>query len=503
MNISKIVELNAARTPHWDSVISEDQKYSWEEFNSRINRLGNAMRRLGIEKGDRVCIYLPNSPEYLITYFAIVRIGAVAVPFNIMYKSSEISYILNDSEAKILFASAKEAQENVSSILSQSPNLKHLIVVGKETQSDALSFSSLLAEEDDTLETVDCAPDDPVTIMYTSGTTGLPKGAMLTHNNFWAQADLNGCYVLHINDQDRILTAAPFCHIFFVTTVLGPMFKGAAVITMPRFFPDKTLDMISRFRATHYCGVPTMYIYMLEEYKKNKEKYNLGDWRFAQSAGSAMPAEYISQIEENFGVGYCECYGATETSAACSYERLGHRKAGSIGLPAHTWQIRIVDDEGQDVPEGYVGEIVLKGPGLLKGYWKNQEATEGAFSHGWYHTGDLARADEEGYLYIVDRKKDLIISGGYNIYPREIEELLFTHPAVLEAAVVGISDSYKGEIPKAYIVLKQEMTANADDIITFCKERLAAYKVPRDIEFCKELSKGSTGKILKNELKAQ
>lgn len=500
MNISRMVEEHARRIPGWDAVVSEDLTLSWEEFNKCINRLGNALRKLGIKKGDRVAMYLPNSPEYLISYFAIARIGAVAVPFNIMYKSAEITYIINNSGATVLIAAAKEARENVFSIREQFTTLKHVIVTGEDAVEDAHVFSRLLDPENDTLEITDCLPDDPVTIMYTSGTTGVPKGAMLTHYNFWEQADLNGCYVLHINDQDRILTGAPFCHIFFITTVLGPVFKGAAVVTMPRFYPEKALELISKFKVTHFCGVPTMYIYMLQHYQENRDKYDLSHWRFAQSAGSAMPAENIIQIESNFGVGYCECYGATETSAACSYERLGHRKPGSIGLPAHTWQVRIVDDENREVPVGEVGEITLKGPGLFKGYWQMPEATSAAFTDGWFHTGDLARKDEEGYIFIVDRKKDLIICGGYNIYPREIEELLFTHPAVLEAAVIGISDKAKGEIPKAFVVLKSGKSASSEEIISFCKERLAAYKVPRIIDICQELPKSATGKILKRKL---
>jgi long-chain acyl-CoA synthetase len=503
MNISKMIEAHSKRNPSWDAVISEDQLLSWEDFNSRINRLGNALRRLGVNKGDRVAMYLPNSPEYLISYFAIARIGAVAVPFNIMYKGPEIKYIINNSEASVLIAAAKEAGENVLGIMEQLPTLKYIIVTGEGEVNGALVFSRLLDNETDTLETTDCEPDDPVTIMYTSGTTGLPKGAMLTHYNFWEQADLNGCYILHINDQDRILTGAPFCHIFFITTVLGPIYKGAAIVTMPRFYPEKALELISRFRITHFCGVPTMYIYMLQHYQQNRDKYDLSSWRFAQSAGSAMPAENIIQIESNFGVGYCECYGATETSAACSYERLGHRKPGSIGLPAHTWQVRIVDDENREVPDGEVGEIVLKGPGLFKGYWQMPEETSAAFTDGWFHTGDLARRDEDGYIFIVDRKKDLIICGGYNIYPREIEELIFTHPAVLEVAIVGVPDEAKGEIPKAFVVLKAGMNVSSEEIISFCKERLAAYKVPRIIKFCKELPKSATGKILKRKLEGK
>lgn len=324
---------------------------------------------------------------------------------------------------------------------------------------------------------------------------------MLTHGNFYANAELNACYTLHINDQDRFLTGTPFCHIFFVLTVLGPMYKGAAVVTMPRFFPDKALELISRFKVTHFAGVPTMYIFMLEAYRTAPEKYDLRSWRFAQSAGAAMPAEYIPQIEETFGVGFCECYGSTETSSTCTYGRLGHGKPGSVGLSADTWEVKIVDENNREVPAGEVGEIVVRGPGVFKGYWEMPEATVAAFTGDWFHTGDLGKKDEDGYIYIVNRKKDMLICGGYNVYPREVEEVLYTHPAVLEAAVLGVPDPIKGEIPKAFIVLKPDAVTDETEIITYCKERLPAYKAPRAVEFRKELPKNPTGKILKRELK--
>ncbi|HHT46519.1 MAG TPA: acyl--CoA ligase [Firmicutes bacterium] len=501
MNISKMVETHALRNPDRDAVIAEDIVLSWKDFNLKINCLGSALLQLGVKKGDRVALYLPNSPEYLISYFAVTRIGAVVVPLNIMYKSTEIKYIINNSRASIFIAPAKEVRENILGILDQLPTIRHLIVIGEEIE-DTLDFSQLIHDNNNySLETLDCAPDDIVTIMYTSGTTGTPKGAVLTHSNFWEQARLMAHYVLHINDQDRFLPATPFTHIFFVFGVLGPIYKGAAIVILPRFFPDKALEWISKFKVTHFCGVPTMYIQMLHHYNENKEKYNLHSWRFAQSAGAAMPEELISQVEANFGVGYCECYGSTETSTTCTYERLGHVKPGSIGLPPHNWQVKIVDDFNREVPLGEVGEILVKGPGLFKEYWEMPEETAAAFTDdGWFHTEDLAYADKDGYMYMVGRKKEMIICGGYNIYPREIEDLLYTHPAVLEAAVIGIPDETRGEIPKAFIALNSKMQVDADEIISFCKNRIAAYKVPRIVEFVSELPKSATGKILKQKL---
>ncbi len=279
------------------------------------------------------------------------------------------------------------------------------------------------------------------------------------------------------------------------------MYKGATVVVMPRFSPEIALEMISNYKVTHFAGVPTMYIYMLNHFQKNPGDYDLSSLRVVLSAGSAMPGEYIPKIEETFGVDYCEMYGATETCSNVTYERVGHNKAGSIGLPAHTWKIKIVNEEGAEVRTGEVGELLVKGPGLFKGYWKMPEATEAAFRDEWFYTGDLGYKDDEGYFFIVGRKKEMIICGGYNVYPREIEELLVTHPGILEAAVIGIHDREKGEVPKAFIVPKAGSKLCEADIISFCKENLAAYKLPRVIEFLVELPKTSTGKILKRELK--
>lgn len=502
MNLSQIIEKHVKRIPNKLAVISETMEYTWVEFNRQVNKMGNALMKLGVRKGDRVALCLPNSPEYLVTYFAIVKVGATAVPFNIMFKSPEILYIVNNSEAKLIIGLAGETMNKVLEIRDQIPLLEKVVVVGKSSIDGAILYEQILEGESEELKQVDCDPDDIVTILYTSGTTGQPKGAMLTHSNFYDNAELNGCYVLMVSDQDRFLTGTPFCHIFFVLTVLGPMYKGATIVTMARFFPDKALELMSKSKTTHFAGVPTMYIYMLQTYLEDPQKYDLQAWRFAQSAGAAMPAEYISKVVKTFNVGFCECYGSTETSSTCTYGRLDHGKPGSIGLPADTWEVIISDNQNHPTAQGEVGEIVVKGPGLFKGYWKMPQATSEVFTNGWFHTGDLGKVDEDGYLYIVDRKKDMIISGGYNVYPREVEEVLYTHPAILEVAVIGVRDDVKGEIPKSIVTLRPGFQADETEIIAFCKERMAAYKVPRMVEFKLELPKNATGKILKRILSA-
>jgi len=500
LNLAQMIERNVRRITDWPAVLSESTNYTWKELNCQVNKMGNALRKLGVNHGDRVAVSVPNSPEYFVTYFAIVKLGAIAVPFNIMFKSPEATYIINNSEAKLFVTLAGETINSILGMKDKTPSLEKIILIGEHELDNVLSYPQILEGESDELELVDCASDDIATILYTSGTTGQPKGAMLTHNNLYKQAELNACYVNLITDQDVTFTGTPFCHIFFVTTVLAPMYKGAAVVTTPRFFPEKALELISKFKVTHFAAVPTMYIYMLQTYLENPQQYNLKAWRNAQSAGASMPAEHITRIEASFGVDFCENYGATETCSTAAYGRLGHGKVGSIGLPSDTWEVIIADQNNQLVPQGEIGEIVLKGPGLFKGYWKMPEATAEAFVDGWFHTGDLGRADEDGYLYVVDRKKDMLICGGFNIYPREVEEVLYSHLAVFEAAVVGVPDSVKGEIPKAFITLKPGCQAVEDEIIAFCKERMSAYKAPRVVEFLTELPKNLSGKILKRML---
>jgi len=502
MNLSSIVENNARWNPKATAIIcaDTDTRYTYDDLDKLINRFGNSLLEMGVKKGDRVAIYLPNSPEFIIAHFAVARIGAVALPFNVMFKGPEIKYILNNSKAKILIAAAKEASANAMGILPDIPSLEHVISVGEPPLAGAVSFAGMVSSGKDTLSIADCAPDDTVSILYTSGTTGQPKGAMLTHKNFLANARLNGSLVLHLNDQDLFYTGTPFCHIFYVLSVLGPIYVGAGLVVSQRFMPDKTLENISKYRVTHYAGVPTMWIYMLNEF--TPEKYDVTAWRFAQSAGASMPEEYIRKIENTFGVGFCECYGSTETSSTVTFGRLGHGKVGSIGPPAPGYQVKIIGEGARELGPQEVGELVVKGPGVFKGYWEMPDATRDVLdTGGWYKTGDMGQYDEDGYYYIVDRKKDMIICGGYNIYPREIEEVLYTHPKIFEAVVIGIPDKEKGEIPKAYIKLQQDAEADPAEIIQFCKERMAAYKSPREIKFVQEFPKNHTGKILKRVIR--
>jgi len=499
MNISGLIQKHATIQPNSNAVICGDNGtvFIWSELDLIINRFGNALKRMGVMKGDVVALYLPNSPEFLIAYFATSRIGAVILPFNVLFRTGEISYILNNSRAKVLIGSSTEVEKYLISVRNQFSDLETIISVGHSVPG-CLDFYSLIVSTSEGFEVVDCNPEDLGALVYTSGTSGKPKGAMLSHGNLEAIAALSSSALL-INDKDLLLTGTPFCHICFVLSVLGPFNAGASVLTMSHFRPDTVLRLIDNYQVTHFTGVPTMFMYMLQQYEP--KKYDLRSLRMVFSAGAPMPVEYIMEIQQKFGVGFCELYGTTETSSIISYNRMGHGRNGSIGQPAYGIKIKVVDELGDELPPGKVGEILVSGPGIFVGYWEKPEATKDSFQGEWYRTGDLGKYDENGYFYIVDRLKDMIVSGGYNIYPRELEDIIYQHPKILEAAVIGKKDPLKNEVPKAFITLKENEKMTEEELIDFCSQRMAAYKVPRCIEFLAELPKSPNGKILKRLLK--
>lgn len=498
MNISSIITVNASFRPDYRALICGDdgREFTWSEFDDIVNRLGNAFLKLGVQKGELVAIFLPNSPEFLFAYFAIARIGAIALPFNILFRTPEISYICNDSQARFFIGSASETRERVVEERDRFTHLEQIITVGEKVEG-CIDFYEFIAGESEQLTPVKCGLDEIAMMLYTSGTTGRPKGAMLSYNNLLSIGTVSAS-VLHINDRDLLLTGAPYCHIFFVLTVLGTFKAGATLVTSRRFDAIKTLELIDAYQITHYAGVPTMLILLLEKYPGRK--YNLKSWRYVFCAGAAMPVGYIDQIEEMFDVDYIEMYGATETSSVVTYNRLGHTRKGSVGQVAFGNQVIIADDEGTPLGLEEVGEVLIKGPGIFKAYWHLPEASQAAFINGWYRSGDMGRMDKDGYLYLLDRKKDVIISGGYNIYPGEVEAVIMEHPKIKEVAVVGIKDPLWDQVAKAYVVLREGEELDPEEFTAFCKANMANYKVPRLVEFIPELPKSPTGKILKRLL---
>jgi long-chain acyl-CoA synthetase len=445
----------------------------------------------GVAAGDRVAIMLPNVPEWAALYYGILRAGGVVVPVNPLLKSREIAYYLNDSGARLLFVWQDFAAEAVTGAAMAGATV---IAVEPRAFLDQL----LAIEPFEGL--VDRRPDDTAVILYTSGTTGQPKGAELTHANLLGNVDVIVETLLHTKPDDVIFGGLPLFHVFGQTCALNVAVRTGATLTLlPRFDPAKALDILARDRVSIFQGVPTMFAALQNH--PGAAGAALPDLRLCITGGSAMPVEVLHAFEKRFACAVLEGYGLSETSPVASFnhpERL--RIPGSIGTPVRGVEMRVVDLQGQVVADGEVGEIVIRGPNVMKGYWNKPEKTAEAIVDGWFHSGDLGRVDAEGVFFIVDRKKDMIIRGGYNVYPREIEEVIYEHPDVAEAAVIGVPHPELGEEVGAAVVLKPGATTTAEDLRDFIKARVAAYKYPRHVHILAALPKGATGKILKREI---
>jgi long-chain acyl-CoA synthetase len=428
-------------------------------------RVAALLKDKGLEPGDRVGIMLPNVPQFPAAYYGVLRSGCVAVPMNPLLKKREAGFYLEDPEAKLLFAwhdfeeAAKQAAEDAGAELV-------LVEPGK--------FEQLVGEHEPDFDVVDREEDDTAVILYTSGTTGKPKGAELTHSNLLKNAEA-AVSLAGASADDILLGALPLFHSFGQTCGLNAAMSAGATLSMiPRFDPAKALEIIQRDGVTVFQGVPTMFTAMLHD---SKDDVDVSSLRVCMSGGSAMPVEVMKGFEEQFGCKVLEGYGLSETSPVASFNHPDkERKPGSIGTPIEGVEMKLVDDDGNDVDAGEVGEIVIKGHNVMKGYWNRPDATEEAIKDGWFHSGDMGKVDDDGYFSIVDRKKELIIRGGYNVYPREVEE-------------VG-----------AAVVLKEGEEVSEDDLREYVKSEVASYKYPRKIWFEDELPKGPTGKILKKDI---
>src|ERR687890_251868 len=442
----------------------------------------------GLERGDRVGLMLPNVPYFAIVYYGVLRAGGVVVPMNVLLKGREVAFYLEDSGARHLFAwhdFAEAAQTGAekagSELISVKPG----------------EFEEMLGSTEADHDVADVAADDTAVILYTSGTTGTPKGAELTHGNLKKNAEVNVRTLAQTSEDDVVFGALPLFHSFGQTCGLNSAIAAGACLTLlPRFDPEKAVQMFERDKVTVFLGVPTMYVAMLN--MPEDKRGDASSLRLCCSGGSAMPVEVMKGFEEAFGCKVLEGYGLSETSPVASFNHPDkERKPGSIGTPIEGVEFKLVDEEGNDVEQGEVGEIAIRGHNVMKGYWNKPDATEETMKDGWFFTGDMAKVDEDGYFFIVDRKKDLIIRGGYNVYPREIEEVLHEHPAVAEAAVVGIEHESLGEEVGAAVALKDGQDATVDELRAYVKDQVAAYKYLRRVWIVDELPKGPTGKILK------
>lgn len=501
MNFGSFIKTLAKRHKGKTLFLFKDVEVSYEGHHKKTSRLAKGLVSEGLERGDRVCFLFPNCLEILECYFAVAKAGAISIPMNPMYTEREIQYIVNDSGAKFLITS----EENAGKVLACRdglPSLKRIIVSGAGEREGALPYRHLIERASGEVEGLDVDPDSVAMILYTSGTTGAPKGAMLTHRGLLENAQVM-VDTLGFRETDRSLCVLPMFHLFAAAfDLLQMMTAGGSTVLMERFDPEAACALIERHRATVLVAVPTIFIYLINH--PGRTKYDLTSLRIGDTGGGPVPEKLKLEFEREVGMYLAESYGLTEASPVVCVERPGmERRPGSCGITLPGMETRVVDENDQPVPAGEVGELILRGPNVMPGYWNMPEQTAKTLRGGWLHTGDLVKKDGDGYIYVVDRLKDMIICGGYNIYPKEIEMVLYSHPAVLEAAVIGVKDPVKGEIPKACIVLKPGERITGEEMSAFCRQNLAAYKIPRELEFLDSLPKTITGKIRKVEMRAR
>jgi long-chain acyl-CoA synthetase len=491
LNLAAIVAESAARVPDNVAVRLGDDQLTYAELDERSARLAGLLVERGLEPGDRVGVMLPNVTEFPISYYGVLRAGGIVVPMNVLLKQREIAFYLEDSGSKLLLAwhgFCAEAREGAAAAGAE------LI----EVESD--SFAELLSGCESRHELAATDAEDTAVILYTSGTTGKPKGAELTHGNLSRNAEVASRTTCVIEQGDVVLGALPLFHSFGQTVSMNASLRVGATLTLvPRFDPGEALATMARDGVTHFYGVPTMFGALLHH--PERERFDTSSLRTCITGGASMPVEVLHGFEDAFGSVVLEGYGLSETSpVASSTHPDGARKPGSIGTPIEGVEMRVVDEQDEPVAQGEVGEIVIRGHNVMKGYWQRPDATAEAMRGGWFHSGDMARVDEDGCFFIVDRKKDLIIRGGYNVYPREVEEVLYEHPKVREAAVLGIPHDEWGEEIGAVVVLHDGEEVDPQELSSYVKERIAAYKYPRLVWFLDDLPKGPTGKILKREI---
>ena len=523
-NLRELLQQRVSERPDAIFLFSEsdDRQWTYAEFDRAVNRVANMLKAHGIGKSDVVSLLMPNSAEYVIAYFACWKIGALAGPVNSLLKQEEIEWVVGNSEAKLMLMGSQyllsvSALDPGGSIPRASaggtaPGIKSTSLdvssrppahAGGTDLCPRLVFDNVAITDDfpDILDPVDLRPDDEAIIIYTSGTTGKPKGCLLTHANLIANARQIAEW-MNFGENDRLLTVMPLFHMNAVSvTTMTALYAGGSTVVSPKFSASRFWDIIEKYQITSFGSVATMLSMLLERRHPGGEPAgSRRSLRFAMCGSAPVPSEILKKFEETFGVLVIEGYGLSESTCRSTFNPPNEdRRPGSCGKPIGN-EMRVVDENDNEVPDGVLGEIVLRGPNILKGYFKNPEATAKAFANGWFHTGDIGYRDADGFFYIADRKSDMIIRGGENIYPREIDDVLYTHPAVAHAAVIGVPDELYGEEVAAFIVLKEGAQTTADEIVGFCREHLADFKCPKTVHFVDDIPKGPTGKLLKREL---
>lgn len=517
--LANFLDETVEKFPENLALIFQDKEITYRELGEKTRNLAAALEHMGIRPKERIAIMMPNCPQYIIAYYAILKIGGIVVNVNPMFVERELEFQLKDADVANIIA-FRDYYPRLKAV-REKVGLQRIILTDFQDASLPNLFSSTLlgpekevyelrelwtAGENLSLSHIAGQPEDIALLQYTGGTTGLSKGAILTHHNL--VANVLQCVSWNPEIQkgkERMLAVLPFFHVYGMTVAMNEaIYLGATIILLPRFQVDETLEAINKYRPTRFPGVPTMYIALINH--PQIKAYDISSIKVCSCGSAPMPVESLKKFEELTGGKISEGYGLTEASPVTHGNPFfGKRKIGSIGLPRPDTDAKIVDLETgeRELPPGEEGELCIRGPQVMKGYWNRPEETAKALRQGWLYTGDIARMDDEGYFYIVDRKKDMIICSGYNVYPREIEEVLYMHPQIMEACVIGVPDPYRGETVKAFVVLKKGGKSSAEEIIEFCRQNLARYKAPTIIEFREELPKSHVGKILRKALRGE
>jgi len=498
-NLASLLEDHAAASPERVLFIYNDKEIRGAEIREDVCRLTAALRSLRIERGSRVLLMLPNIPEYFIAYHAILRLGGIVVPVNVMLKERELHYLMDNCEAHAIVAPADCARDVLAAAESLD-TMRQIILLGDNLPKGTEALEKLIENHESDETIADVYPDDTAVIMYTAGTTGRPKGAELSHYNLMSNARA-GVNLLKIKSRDRFIGVIPFFHAFGQTAVMNTaLAAGSSVVLLPRFEPEETMNAVQKHGVSIFVAVPAMYSLILSHPGVNS--FNFKSVKYCVSGGSALKTELLKAFEERFSSTILEGYGLSETTSVTTFNHIHReRRPGSIGTPIEGVEVKVVKDDESEVLIGEVGEITIRSEYLMKGYLNRPEATRQVMKGGWFHTGDLARVDEDGFLYIVDRKTDMIVKSGFNVYPREIEELLLDYPGIAEVAVIGVPDPVRGEAIKACIILRPGAQVTAADLAAYCRERLARYKCPRYVQFYQQLPKSPAGRILKMKLR--
>ena len=517
LNIAHFLHSSSIRYPQKIAVRLGEKSFTYKELSTLAGKVASFLESKGIRPGDKVALSCPNVPYFPIVYYGILQTGAVVVPHNVLLKAPEIEYLINDSEAKAYFAfegtpelpMGQMAWEGTQKTLCSTFVLMTADPAAPSPIEGATTLGQILATAESKKDVVPTQSDDTAVILYTSGTTGKPKGAELTHFNIFMNTQISRDLVADANgNEDVFMMVLPLFHSFGqIVGMNATLYRGAEIVMLPRFDPQVTLDLMYKYKVNIFAGVPTMYWALLNTATKIPAeqlaavKNNI---KVCASGGAALPVEIHQQFKQVFDVEILEGYGLSETSPVASFHHRGRPlKVGSIGEPVWGVEMKVFDEQDQEVAVGEVGEIVIRGHNIMKGYYRREAETQKAMRNGWFHSGDMGKMDEDGYFYIVDRLKDMIVRGGFNVYPREIEEILLQHEAVSLVAVIGVPHDQHGEEVKAFVVVNENAQVTPEELVAWSKEQMAAYKYPRFIEICDSLPMNATGKVLKRELRTR